>query len=75
MDDINAFPIASTEYCKKTIRSVQGMTLRDYFAAKAMQSRLDAAYDLTGDQVVCDAKIAAEAYRVADSMMKQRDKK
>jgi hypothetical protein len=44
----------------------QGMTLRDYFAAKAMQGLMDAAMPM--------AEIADEAYRMADEMLKAREK-
>ena len=47
-----------------------GMSLRDYFAAKAMQSYLsdfECSWDVDGLQVVADA-----AYRAADAMLKAR---
>jgi hypothetical protein len=45
----------------------QGMDLRDYFAAKAMQSFLkNLRTDYTEHQLVIDA------YKVADAMMKAR---
>ena len=50
-------------------RQEDGMTLRDYFAAKAMQSLLwnpDAQLDSKED-------IVAAAYEYADEMMKARD--
>ena len=46
----------------------QGMTLRDYFAAKAMQAILsDPAY------VLPDENLAQFAYYVADTMLKARE--
>jgi len=45
-----------------------GMTLRDYFAAKAMQVLLAAG--IRSDQYEEDA---VQAYKVADAMMKARD--
>jgi len=42
-----------------------GMTLRDYFAAKAMQSLCVS--DMTNQ------RLAAEAYDVADAMLKARE--
>jgi hypothetical protein len=42
-----------------------GMTLRDYFAAKAMQALIDT------DCFFAD--VATEAYRVADAMLKARE--
>ena len=44
----------------------QGMTLRDYFAAKAMQGML--ADGRTGDEYVSNL-----AYRYADAMLKARE--
>jgi hypothetical protein len=43
----------------------QGMTLRDYFAAKAMQGLMDAAMPIP--------EIAVAAYEMADAMLKARD--
>ena len=50
----------------------QGMTLRDYFAAKAMQATVDAwiqrsIYPPTDDEV------AKNAYVIADAMLKARE--
>jgi hypothetical protein len=47
-----------------------GMTLRDYFAAKAMQSVLD--QKDTHDGRECD-NAAWMAYRMADAMLKARE--
>jgi hypothetical protein len=43
----------------------KGMSLRDYFAAKAMQGLMDAAIPMS--------EIAKEAYRMADLMLKARE--
>ncbi len=43
-----------------------GMTLRDYFAAKAMQGLMDAAMPMP--------EIADAAYAMADDMLKARQK-
>ena len=45
-----------------------GMSLRDYFAAKAMQA------ELTGYQGEWYDRVAKEAYKMADAMMKAREK-
>lgn len=46
-----------------------GMTLRDYFAAKAMQGFLATV------KVDCpDDLIAKDSYNLADAMLKERDK-
>ena len=44
-----------------------GMSLRDYFAAKAMQAILSNP-DYTGE----DSRLAAASYHVADAMLKAR---
>lgn len=46
----------------------QGMTLRDYFAAKAMQAIIS-----NPNCPLPDAKIAQVSYSVADAMLKARD--
>ena len=46
-----------------------GMTLRDYFAAKAMQAQL------IGYQGEWYDRVAADAYTMADAMLKAREKK
>ena len=46
---------------------VTGMTLRDYFAAKAMQGLL------TSDDIDVSYATAVLCYRMADAMMKARE--
>lgn len=46
-----------------------GMTLRDYFAAKAMQAMISCA-DITATPAV----FAHQAYVVADAMMEERER-
>lgn len=48
----------------------QGMTLRDYFAAKAMQGRL--ATTETYDDLHWNV-LAIDAYKMADAMLKARE--
>jgi hypothetical protein len=48
-----------------------GMTLRDYFAAKAMQGLL--AGTLTPEIVWSQSDVAETAYNVADAMIKERE--
>ena len=58
-----------------------GATLRDYFAAKAMQGELAAMVDPSGSQcgIALDtpdealAQIAKHFYRIADAMLKARE--
>jgi hypothetical protein len=56
----------------KTVTGNKGMTLRDYFAAKAMQEFLDEVGSQS-DQAWF-AQIAKNAYRMADEMLKAREK-
>lgn len=49
-----------------------GMTLRDYFAAKAMQGMLAANGDSNGYLEYEEKTVAANAYRLADAMLKAR---
>ena len=52
---------------------VGGMSLRDYFAAKAMQGLLS--YTYAADRFRGDLKCAAiEAYEIADAMLEAREK-
>jgi hypothetical protein len=53
-----------------SIANSQGMTLRDYFAAKALQGVLAAD---TEELLSVDA-IASVSYRIADAMLKERNK-
>jgi hypothetical protein len=64
-----AFP--TYEYQEKygQIMAVGGMTLRDYFAAKAMQGLLS---DGVGENADINI-IASDAYLTADAMMKARE--
>lgn len=71
----SAFPTNESNYEK--IWSSTGMTLRDYFAAKAMAAYITGAMadgihlNLNGE----DANTAAEAgYIIADAMLKEREK-
>ena len=50
-----------------------GMTLRDYFAAKAMQAQLTAFWALETHHGWSSDEIAQEAYAMADAMLKGRE--
>jgi len=71
MKNESAFPIPATEYHGMD----SGMTLRDYFAAKAMQgwlasfSESDAHPSVSGK---CYA-VAEASYALADAMLKARE--
>ncbi len=47
----------------------EGMTLRDYFAAKAMQAYLSS----TGGASAPNDMVAFEAYKMADAMLEARE--
>lgn len=55
---------------------VPGMTLRDFFAAKAMQGMIGVSSDLSSKDgsVITEAHIAAQAYAFADAMIAERSK-
>ena len=72
-----AFPVADPFAVKcpptdaEALRLQQGMTLRDYFAAKAMQGILSAT--LTPNTIWSQDDAAETAYNVADAMLKARE--
>ena len=60
-----AFPKLTQDERWKTFTSTDGMSLRDYFAAKAMQALAQGNYfDAT----------ARQAYMIADAMLREREK-
>ena len=75
-DGGQAFPCAGVLYPDGAVWDAgsNGMTRRDYFAAKAMQPILLAAMQVAGPESSVDfASIAASAYRMSDSMLKARE--
>jgi len=62
MKNISAFP-------HENFLSHRGMTLRDYFAAKAMQGMLS---ENSGIRYPTD-ELVKFAYTIADAMMKERE--
>lgn len=70
-----AFPMAYTEGTASC--SPVGMTLRDYFAAKALQAMIStsaAPCMSLGDLQGIEPRIAESAYSVADAMLAERAK-
>jgi hypothetical protein len=74
-----AFPVApEVDRNGDYTSGVSGMTLRDYFAAKAMNGMLSA--DITThqdgvDKIVDDpSELARMSYRIADAMIAERNK-
>jgi len=74
MDNTPAFPL--NELCRETGEVVDqhfGMTLRDYFASKALQSLISGrSWDHIGDHSALMKVWAESAYGVADAMMAAR---
>jgi hypothetical protein len=69
-DQLSAFPWV----CRDQQIVAKGMTLRDYFAAKAMQMHGDALSGIATDSSAeWDELIARRAYETADGMLKARD--
>jgi len=67
-----AFPFSSLEPEGPAVyKDNEGMTLRDYFAAKAMAALFDS--DAGHNAMECQM-IAEEAYAMADEMLKEREK-
>ena len=64
---MNAFP---SGHNPKTGMYEHGMTLRDYFAAKALQVFYK---DLVGDESTHPDSVAYWCYLMADAMLKARD--
>ena len=75
MNNPPAFPTGFiTDDKGKIIGGSNGMTLRDYFAAKAMQATINAWDSQGGDRAACIASIIAEeSYELADAMLKERE--
>jgi hypothetical protein len=67
MNDIPAFPVTSDFVNSKSA----GMTLRDYFAAKAMQAILSEEPDYHTNYQFLD--LADFSYQCADAMLKARE--
>jgi predicted oxidoreductase len=65
-----AFPQAGGLAQVTSNLNVQGMTLRDYFAAKAMQGMIAADYNWEREYA---PERAAKAYGIADAMLRARD--
>ena len=68
---MKAFPRQPIYYAEtKTVDKQDGMDLRDYFAAKAMQGLLAGMQKGQEAQVLL---VPAAAYKIADIMMEARD--
>ena len=67
-----AFPCDLTSYDDEVRIQYQGMTLRDYFAAKAMQGAISGCS--SRGEVILYSDLAGLSYEVADAMLKARTK-
>lgn len=74
-------PARDRLYIQASARAASGMTLRDYFAAKAMQAcfagegaRVVADRDQRYDETNWAQVVAANAYEMADAMLAERAK-
>lgn len=68
MTEKYAFP-CGTEHLAEPVTA--GMTLRDYFAAKAMEGMLATLIEVDGEPFW--NVIATDSYKMADAMMKARE--
>ena len=69
MNNKPAFP---QQFTGTTEPSLMGLTMRDYFAAKAMQSLLVTTNGVIGTNRY-EYRVAEESYKLADAMLKARD--
>ena len=65
-----AFPIKQYNRNIMAFEEVCGMTLRDYFAAKAMQGMCATLGEVSGEPFW--HVLASDAYKMADAMLKAR---
>lgn len=73
MNNPPAFPVQSI-YIEDQETNSRGMTLRDYFAAKAMQAIINETSINVGPNAQADDLWNAKvAYRYADAMLKARE--
>jgi len=68
----NAFPLIADDYIQ------EGMTLRDYFAAKAIQGIFSSQTELRAlgahNDIHSIYALVGEAFLIADAMLKEREK-
>lgn len=72
-----AFPVLGGGFAKMLDGDAMvGMTLRDYFAAKALHGimQADAWETDDGELIYSNESYAKEAYELADAMLAERDK-
>ncbi len=64
-----AFPTENARQVGVNAYHYEGMTLRDYLAAKAMEAMINGKWPGPGDR----SEIAKRAYLMADEMLKKRE--
>ena len=69
MNNPPAFPRTRYHSDEHPIGYETGMTMRDYFAAKAMQAYLSSTFGASAPNHM----VAREAYKTADEMLKARE--
>lgn len=67
-DGGRAFPMKAAMSCQ------YGMTLRDYFAAKAMYGILNGTLPRSDSGYLMPADLARDAYRIAEAMLDERER-
>ncbi|EAA6139644.1 hypothetical protein DUU50_12020 [Salmonella enterica subsp. enterica serovar Corvallis] len=68
-----AFPELGNVGCNSDWQSESGMTLRDYFAAKAMQAMISNPSIIDNDSECAVNYAASASYKFADAMLKARE--
>jgi hypothetical protein len=73
MNNPPAFPIANLWH--NELKQYNGMTLRDYFAAKAMQAQISVPETLIalGKKTITADQVCGSCYEWADAMLKARE--
>jgi len=67
-----AFPVPDSHHADGMVHyGANGMTLRDYFAAKAMQAFISAAVTVVMPSILAKT-VSSAAYEIADEMLKVR---
>ena len=67
-----AFPLSTVDPYDRSVTTCDGMTLRDYFAAKAMQGILAGEHPIVREPDPLPM-LAKAAYGMADAMLKARE--
>ncbi|NBR22384.1 MAG: hypothetical protein EBU08_01045 [Micrococcales bacterium] len=71
---MKAFPRADGRYDSSQLDE-KGMDLRDYFAAKALQSLIPVSTKAIADKLITSKNVVDASYEWADLMMKAREVK